>query len=73
MSIVNGSDSRVTLEELFGNEKTAKKSVKPSPKLTTKIDAIPISDIEHLLSDVDIIEQSEIDIEGLPNDIDESN
>ena len=72
MSVVNGNDSRVTLEELFGDEKTAKKSVKPSPKLNTKIDAIPVSDIEQLLSDVDIIEQSEIDIENLPKDIDES-
>ena len=36
MSVVNGTDSRVSLEELFGDEKTGKKSVKPSSKLTQR-------------------------------------
>lgn len=72
MSVVNGTDSRVSLEELFGDEKIGKKSVKPSSKLTTKIDAIPVTDIEQLLSLTEEIEQSGIDNECLLNNFDES-
>ena len=68
MSVINGNS--VTLEEK--KDKKAQKPNKPTSKKTAKIDAIPESDIEQLLSLAEEIEQSGIDIECLLNNIDDS-
>lgn len=71
MSVINGN--AVILEDKKDKDKKkANKSNKPASKESTTIEAMPESDIEKLLSIAEEIEQSGIEIEGLLDNIDDS-
>lgn len=73
MRIINGDIIGTSLETLLGNGNSVKRTEEKAPTISAKIDAMPDSDIEQLLSAAEQIELSDIDIESIIENSEELN